>query len=266
MEEAAGGEELGVEQSGAGGSADEIVGEQGEFDIEERAFADAADDGGHAVSGVNVAARLRAVVTFQDNDWMMDSGRQRGQFGVDLKIAQGFADFVQGSDFLEAEGDALEMAFENGNAIAMSAEAEAGVNEACVVPFAKKFLRLAFHFFFFAADVGNDVGVDVHGSDAGITSAGNGLERDDEDFFEAEGVRERLQNEDEAGCRTIRIGDDEAGVVAAIFLLHANGFEVRSVDLGNKQRNVGIHAVILGIADDGISGAGEIFFRAAGDA
>ena len=52
VEEAAGGEELGVEQGGTGGATDEVVGEQGQLDVEERAFADAADDGGHAVSGV----------------------------------------------------------------------------------------------------------------------------------------------------------------------------------------------------------------------
>jgi hypothetical protein len=35
------------------------------------------------------------------------------------------------------------------------------------------------------------------------------------------------------------------------------------VDLGNEQRNVGIHAVILGITDDGIACASEIFFSGA---
>jgi len=78
-------------------------------------------------------------------------------------------------------------------------------------------LRLGLHFFFFAADKGDDVGVYVHGSDAGIACAGDGLQRDGENFFEAEGVRQRLQDEDETGRRAIRVGDDEAAVVAAIF-------------------------------------------------
>src|ERR1700704_1849700 len=56
VQEAAGGEELGVEQGGAGGAADEVVGEQGQLDVKERTFADAADDGGHAAAGVDVAA------------------------------------------------------------------------------------------------------------------------------------------------------------------------------------------------------------------
>jgi hypothetical protein len=76
FEQAAGGEEFGVEEGGASGAADEIVREQGEFYIEERALADAADDGGHAVSGVNVASRLRAVVVIKDKHGLTDSRRQ----------------------------------------------------------------------------------------------------------------------------------------------------------------------------------------------
>jgi len=76
VEEAAGGEEFGVEEGSASGSADEIVREQGELYVEKRAFADAADDGGHAVSGVNVASRLRAVVVLKDKDGLTDGRRQ----------------------------------------------------------------------------------------------------------------------------------------------------------------------------------------------
>jgi hypothetical protein len=52
------------------------VGEQGELNVEERAFADAANDGGHTVSGVNVAARLGAVVAIEDHHGMTDGGRK----------------------------------------------------------------------------------------------------------------------------------------------------------------------------------------------
>ena len=67
MEEASCRQEFGVEESGAGGSTNEIVREHGELDVEERAFPDAADYRGHAVSGVNIAAWLRAIV-FIEND------------------------------------------------------------------------------------------------------------------------------------------------------------------------------------------------------
>ena len=82
-------------------------------------------------------------------------------------------------------------------------------------------MRLGFHLFFFAADEGNDVAVNVQRGNAGIACSGNGLQGDDEDFFQTEGVGERFQNQDEPGGGAIGIGDDEAGVVAAIFLLHA---------------------------------------------
>ena len=41
---------------------------------------------------------------------------------------------------------------------------------------------------------------------------------------------------------------------------------MRCVHFGDQKRNVGIHAVILRIADDGIAGAREFFFGWAGDA
>src|SRR5260370_21164937 len=61
VEEAAGGEEFGVEKGGAGGTANEGVGEQGEFYVEERAFTNASDDGGHAVRRGGVPTGLGAV-------------------------------------------------------------------------------------------------------------------------------------------------------------------------------------------------------------
>jgi len=44
------------------------VRKQREFDVEKRAFAEAADYGGHAVSGVDIAAGLRTVVAVDDVD------------------------------------------------------------------------------------------------------------------------------------------------------------------------------------------------------
>jgi hypothetical protein len=87
LEEAAGGEEFGVEKSGTSGATDEVVGEQREFHVEQRTFADAADDGGHAIAGVNVAARLRAILLFEDDDWVADGGGERGEDGVHFEVS-----------------------------------------------------------------------------------------------------------------------------------------------------------------------------------
>jgi len=264
-QEAAGGEEFGVEEGGTGGTADEVVGEQGELDVEEGAFADAADDGSHTLTGVDIAAGLGAIIALENENGLADGGGQGGHFRADLEIAQGLANFVERGNFLEAEGDALEMAVEHGNAVAVGAKAEAGIEETRAIPLAEKLLRLGFHFFLFAADEGDDVGVDIHGSDTRITSAGDGLQRDDEDFFEAEGISKRFEDEDETGGRTIGVGDDETGGVAAVFLLRGDGVEMGSVNFGNEQGDVGIHAMVLGVADDGIAGTREVFFGRAGD-
>src|SRR5207249_246242 len=72
-------------------------------------------------------------------------------------------------------------------------------------------------------------------------------------------------DKDEAGGGTIGIGDDEAGVVAAILLLNGNGVEMGGVHFGNEQRNIGIHAVITRIADDGVASASEILLGRACD-
>ena len=89
MEEAAGGEEFGVEQGGAGGAADEIVREQGQFYIEQGTFADAADYGGHAVAGIDVAARLRAIFFVEHDNGITQSGGQSGQLGADFESCAG---------------------------------------------------------------------------------------------------------------------------------------------------------------------------------
>ncbi len=74
--------------------------EQGQLYIEEGAFADAAYDCGHTVSGIDVAARLGAILLFKNDDGIAQSGWQRGQLGADLELAQGLADLLQRRNFL----------------------------------------------------------------------------------------------------------------------------------------------------------------------
>ena len=166
--------------------------EQRELYVEERTFADAADDGGHAVTGVGVTTRLGTAFVVEDDDRIAQSGGQRGELCIDFEIAQRFANFFERGDFFQADGDTFEMAVNDWNAIAMSAQAQAGVNKSRTVPFAEQLLRLKLHFFFFTADEGNDVALNIHRGDAGIACAGDGLQSDDENFFESESIGERL--------------------------------------------------------------------------
>ena len=157
------------------------------------------------------------------------------------------------------------MAVFDGHAVAMSADDEAGFDEARAIPFAEQLLRLGFHFFLFAADERHDVAEDVERGNTGITGAGSSLHGNDEKLFQAEGIGERFENEDESGGGAIRICDDEAGTIAAIFLLQWNGIEVSCVDFRNEKRDVRVHSMIFGVAHDGIARAGEIFFATTGD-
>jgi hypothetical protein len=101
-QEAAGGEEFGVEQGGAGGSAQQVVREQSQLDVEKRAFADAAYGGSHTVAGVDIAPRLRTIFFIENDNGVFQSRRKRGEFVADGEISENFADFGERGDFFQA--------------------------------------------------------------------------------------------------------------------------------------------------------------------
>ncbi len=78
MQQAAGGQEFGIEQGCAGGASHQIVREQRQLYVEQRAFANAADYGGHAGAGIYVAAWLRAILLFQHDNGIAQGRGQRG--------------------------------------------------------------------------------------------------------------------------------------------------------------------------------------------
>jgi len=105
---------------------------------------------------VDIAAGLRAIFFVQDDDGVLKGGGEGGQFGVDLEVAQSFADFVEGGDFFSGRGRHIRDGRRRpGRDLQWALMAEAGVNETRAIPFAEKFLRLGFHFFFFTADEGD---------------------------------------------------------------------------------------------------------------
>ena len=122
--------------------------------------------------------------------------------------------------FFKRNGNTFQVAIHHRHAIAVRADAQARADKTRAIPFAQQFLRLLFHFFFFAADEGNDVSDDVHRGNTRIASSGNGLQRDDKELLHPKSVRKRLEHDNQAGSGTIRICDDKSGIVAAIFLLH----------------------------------------------
>ena len=141
----------------------------------------------------------------------------------------------------------------------MRADADASFNETRTIPPAKQLLRLFFHLFFFAGDERDDIAENVERRDSRITRTGDGLHGDDKDFFQAEGIRERFENENKSCCRAIGIGNNEARTVTAIFLLNRNRVQMRRVYFWNQKGNVRRHSMVFGVADDGITGACELF-------
>ena len=129
-EEAAGGEEFGVEQGGAGGSSEQVVREQGELHVEQWTFADAADDGGHPVAGIHVASWLRAIFFFKNNNRISYGRGKRSEFITDRKIGKCLANLGERGDFLEAHGKTFKVTVFDRNAIAVGADAQAGFDEA----------------------------------------------------------------------------------------------------------------------------------------
>jgi len=63
----------------------------------------------------------------------------------------------------------------------------------------------------------DDIAENVERRDSRITRTGDGLQGNDKDFFQAEGIRERFENEDKSGGGAIWIGNNEARAVPRFF-------------------------------------------------
>ena len=86
----------------------------------------------------------------------------------------------------------------------------------------------------------------------GIAGAGEGLQRDHRDLGSIPNARcERRQGHGEAHHAAVRVGDDVAA--AGALALHGEGVEVVGVDLGDQQRDVGVHAVVARVGDDRVA-------------
>jgi len=85
IEEAAGGEEFGVEQGGTGSAADQVVREQISL-TSKSGIRGRADDGGHAVAGIGVAAGLRAIFVVEDDDRIFQGGGREASSAPTSKL------------------------------------------------------------------------------------------------------------------------------------------------------------------------------------
>ena len=107
------------------------------------------------------------------------------------------------------------MAVFDRDAIAMGADGELGGNDLAALEFAEEFAGLFLHLLFFVLDEGHDVAEDVHGGDAGIARAADGLHGYGKDGFHAEGLLQRSQRNGESHDRAVGVGDHEAAGLLA---------------------------------------------------
>ena len=110
---------------------------------------------------------------------------------------------------------------------------------------------------------GTTLADDIHGRNARITSARDGLERGDDDLLNAK-WNERREGHGEHDGGAVRIGDDHAFPTAG-FLLAAQQFQVPGIDLRDNERDIRFHAMIARIGNDDVTGLSERTFDFSGD-
>src|SRR6266568_2845824 len=168
-------QQLGVEQRGSGGTADRIVGEQGELPVKHSTRTQAADRRGHATAGINIKARLRTIsrVCLQHGSF-----RRAGEFLLLWNATESHPCFDYFSFFFLGLGfhrDGFRMPILDSDAIALCAHFEWGLNHAGAVEASEQLARLLFHLFFFFGNVGDHVPQNIQRSNSGISGAADCL-------------------------------------------------------------------------------------------
>jgi hypothetical protein len=155
------------------------------------------------------------------------------------------------------------VAVDGRHAVDLRGDGHRRVGEAAVAPASEDLARLGLDLLFLAAaDVGDDVVEDRVRGDARVARAADGLHGRDVHALHAERALERRQGDGQAHHRAVRVGDD---VPLAALALHVDGVEVVRVDLRDQQRDVGGHAVVLGVRDHRAAAVGVVVLRLAGD-
>ena len=143
----------------------------------------------------------------------------------------------------------------DGDAVARGRDAQAVLLDkglAGVVEPAEDLAGLGLELVLLARDEGHDVVDDVHGRDARVAGAGDGLHGDDADGGDgAKGGLQRGKGYDEPDDGAVGVADEEALGEAVDGALVRDEVEVREVDGGNNERNDGVATVVLGVRKDG---------------
>ena len=114
-----------------------------------------------------------------------------------------------------------------------------------------------------APDEGDHVLRDVERGNAGVARAADRLHGDHVHVGHPEGVMQRLEAHGEHDRGAVTVGDDEP-LGLRFPALVVNQAKVVGVHLGDDERDVGRHAQVAGVREDGIAAFGELALHRAG--
>src|SRR5664280_765304 len=152
-------EELGVEESRAGGSAHRVVDEQRELHVEDGIGPQTADRDRHAGAGLDVADGLRAVALVAHGDGPRGGRRELQALRLASEVFERGPHVRERGLRLELEKDRLGVAVTHRHPVDRDADRKVRVDDAPALEAAEDLLRLALDLLLFAVDERDHIGV-----------------------------------------------------------------------------------------------------------
>ena len=156
----------------------------------------------------------------------------------------------------EGHADRLGVPVSHRDAIAVRGERELGIDEALSVPAAEELLRFLRHLLFLFGDEGDDVVERIERGDPRVARPRERLHGRDDRALDPELLLQRGGGEHEPDRRAVAVGHDGSRPPARASL-SVEGVHVFGIDLGDHERNVGVHAVRLHVREDVVPGHRE---------
>ena len=227
------------------------MGQCHKLDVKDIVFSNAPHADGVASVEVPVQSRLRSVLVVKDVDCMFRCTVAAQLLRLGDIIAQSIFDLVHGWWWRNGKLQryAGGVPIHDWDPVAVGRDGD-GVEhgEACcvVIDPPEDLAGLPLDLLFLAADVGDDVVEHVHGGDAGIAAAGDGLEGGDDDGRDgAKRILERPERDNKAGGRAVCVCDDEALREVVLPALVRDHAKVANVDQRDNQRDERVSAVVF---------------------
>src|ERR1017187_1756408 len=240
-------EEFGIQQCRTGCAANRIVRQHGEFKVEHATRSQPPYAHCHPFAAIEIETRLRTVrgrVVHQRSLWRQrTSQRKRLRF----EIPNGCEHRLDVRLLLQLHRHRLCVPVFHRDAIAVGCHAETSILHMVLVKLAEEFLRLLFHFLFFARDVWDHIAQNVQRGNARIAGPADCLHRGYKERLHAELLMQRRERDDQANSRAIGIGHDVSARLLAP-ALQLDQREMIRIDLWDHQRHILLHSESAGVA------------------